>query len=144
MVKIIDSLNERQSALPNSMTKRPFWLVRGVCYAPFTLQAIVPWLKVFLRGITAPRSLHFVRVVHTTGGRPLIGNSVLTVNNSRMTVLQMLVTKRQPPLTSTHLMSPYYMERRPNHNLMYIWTTPLVTVVRNSYVHAQNCLCNAH
>ena len=38
-----------------------------------------------------------------TGGRPLIGHSVLTVNNSQMTVLQMLVTKRQPPLTLTHL-----------------------------------------
>ena len=41
------------------------------------------------------RSPHFVRVVHTTGGRP----QFLTINNSRITVLHMLVTERQPQLT---------------------------------------------
>ena len=57
----------------------------------------------------------------------------LTVNNSSMTVLQTLVTVKQPQLTFgcrqmtsgemtntlIHLMSPYYTKRRPNHNLMY-------------------------
>ena len=39
-------------------------------------------------------------------------------------------------------MSPYYTKRRPNHNLMDTEdTTPLVTVVRNSYAHAWNRLC---
>ena len=47
---------------------------------------------------------HFIQVVHTTGGRQLIGHGFLTIsNNSRMTVLQTLVTKKQPPLISTHL-----------------------------------------
>ena len=59
-----------------------------------------------------PRSPHFIRVVHTTGGRPLIGHDVLTVNNSLMTVLQTLVTETQPPLT-----------------------IPSITHVRNSDVH---------
>ena len=36
--------------------------------------------------------------------------------------------------TLTHLMSPYYTERWP------LWTTPSVTVVRNLYVYAWNCL----
>ena len=60
-------------------------------------------LEVFLGGGTAPRLPHFVRVVHTIVGQPLIRHSFLTVNNSQMTVLQTLVTERQPPLTSTHL-----------------------------------------
>ena len=46
-----------------------------------------------------------------------------------MTVLQTLVTLKQPQVTLTHfwhktnalihLMSPYYTKRRPNHNRMY-------------------------
>ena len=60
-------------------------------------------LEVFLGGGTTPRSPHFVRVVHTTGGWPLIGHDFITVNNSRMTVLQTLVTEKRPPLTSTTL-----------------------------------------
>ena len=60
-------------------------------------------LEVLLGGGTALRSPHFIRVVHTTGRRPLIGHGFLTVNNSRMTVLQTLVTERQPPLNVTHL-----------------------------------------
>ena len=48
-------------------------------------------------------SPHFVQVVNTTGGQPVIGHGVLTVTNSRMTVLKMLVTMKQPPLTLTHL-----------------------------------------
>ena len=47
-------------------------------------------LEVLLTGRTTPRAPHFVRVVYTTGVRPLIGHSFLTVNNSRMTVLQKL------------------------------------------------------
>ena len=50
-----------------------------------------------------PRSPHFVRVVHTTGGQPLIGHGVLTINNSRMAVLKTLVTVKRPSLTLTHL-----------------------------------------
>ena len=50
-----------------------------------------------------PKSPHFVRVVHTTGRQPLIGHCFLTIENGRMTILQMLVTKKQPPLTLTHL-----------------------------------------
>ena len=68
-----------------------------------------------------PWSLHFIQVVHITGGQPLIRYRVLTVNNSRMIVQQTMVTERQPPLT---LNSP--------------WTTPLVTIVGNSYAHARN------
>ena len=99
----------------------------------------VPQLEIFLGGGTAPRSPHFGRVGHTTGRRPLLqtGHGFLTVNNSRMSVLQTLVTKKQPPLISTYLwwpsfehvakttntltrlMSPYYTKRRSNHNLMY-------------------------
>ena len=52
----------------------------------------------FLGSATAPRSPHLVR-----GRQPLIRHSFLTVNNSPMTVLQTLVTERQPPLTSTQL-----------------------------------------
>ena len=61
--------------------------------------AVVPWLEVVLRGGTTPRSPQFVGVVHTTDGRQLIGYSVLTVNNSRMTVLQMMITVKQPQLS---------------------------------------------
>ena len=71
--------------------------------APSTLQAVVPLLEVLFGGGTAPRSPHFVRDVHTTGGQPLIGHGFLTINNSRMTVLQTSVTMKQPPLTLTHL-----------------------------------------
>ena len=37
----------------------------------------VPRLEVLLSEGTAPRSPHFVQVIHTTGGRPLIGHSFL-------------------------------------------------------------------
>ena len=92
-------------------------------------------LEVILCGGTVPGLPHFIQVVYTTSGWPLIGHSFLTISNSRMTVLQMLVTEKQPLLTSTyrrqlsdkrsemststHLMSPYCSERRPNHNFMY-------------------------
>ena len=80
-----------------------------------------------------PRSPDFVPVVHTTGGLPLIEHGLLTVNNSRKTVLQTLVTEKQSQLTFschwtvsgettntlTHLMSPCCTERQLNHNLMY-------------------------
>ena len=41
----------------------------------------------------------FIRVVHTTAGQPLIGHGFLTVNNSRMRVLQMTVPTKHPQLT---------------------------------------------
>ena len=66
-----------------------------VTKAPFTQEVVHSAVKVLLGGRTAPRSPHFVLVVHTTGGRPLIGHGFLTVNNSRMTLLQTLVTKKQ-------------------------------------------------
>ena len=77
---------------------------------------------------------------------------VLTVNNSRMTILKMLVTMKRPPLTLTHLQrnvqylnSPYVtvLHRKTLHQITTLctpWTTPSVTVVRNSYAHAQNHL----
>ena len=99
------------------------------------LRQYVPRLEVFSAAEPPPGRPHFIRVVHTTGGSPLIGHGFLTINNSKMTVLQTLVTEKQPPLTLTHLwqpsgehvakrphylMSPYYTERRLNYNLMYI------------------------
>ena len=63
----------------------------------------VPWLEGLLGSGTAPRSPHFVRAVHATGRGPLIGHGFLIINNSRMTVLQTLVTEKRPPLTLTHL-----------------------------------------
>ena len=50
-----------------------------------------------------PRSPHLVQVIHTTCRQLLIGHGFLTVNSSRMTVLQTLATEKQPPLTLTHL-----------------------------------------
>ena len=70
-----------------------------VLYTPFTLQVFVPGLEVFVGGGTTPKSPHVVRVSHTTGGRPLIGHGLLTVNNSRMTVLQMMIPTQQPQLS---------------------------------------------
>ena len=63
-----------------------------------------------------------------------------------MTVLQKLVTEKQPPLTSTHsinyemtntlthLMWLYYIESRPNHNLVY-------TVDHTFGYHSQKLIC---
>ena len=58
-----------------------------------------PAVRCFSWRRTAPRLPHFVRVVHTTGGWPLIGHGFFTINNNRMTVLQTLVTEKQPSLT---------------------------------------------
>ena len=66
-------------------------------YTPYVLR-----LKVFLGSESAPRSSHFIRVVPTTG-RPLTVHRFLTISNNGMTVLQTLVTKKQPLSTSTHL-----------------------------------------
>ena len=72
-----------------------------------------------------------------------------------MTVLQTLVTEKQPQLiigsrqTNTwrndqNVNPPYVavLHRKTTKSQPYVapWTTPSVTVVRNSYVHAQNCL----
>ena len=71
--------------------------------------------QVSLGSGTASKWPHFVRVVYTTGGWPLIGHSFLTINNSGITVLQVLVTENQPSLTFTHLWWPSdeHMEKRP-------------------------------
>ena len=66
---------------------------------PFHTTRGRPAVRSFFGVGTTPRLPHFVEVVHTTGRWPLIGHSVLTINNSRMTVLQTMVTERQPPLT---------------------------------------------
>ena len=111
----------------------------------------VPWLEVFLGGLTASRSTHFVWVVHTTGGQSLIGQGLLTVNNSWKTVLQMLVTEKQPQLTfgshrtntwqnDQYLNSPNVTMLHWKTSLCRPWTTPLVTIVSNSYAHAGNYL----
>ena len=62
------------------------------------------------RGLSRGKSFYLwhnrpspIRIVHPTDGWPLIGHGVFAISNSRMTVLQMLVTERQPPLTLTHL-----------------------------------------
>ena len=51
----------------------------------------------------------------------------------------MCITERQPPFTSTHLMQLYYTNTRPSNTLYTIWTTPLVTVGKDSsaYVHGE-------
>ena len=112
-----------------------------ICYeclwynAPFILQVVVPRLEFFLGSGTAPpRSPHFVRVVHTIGGRPLIGHSVLTVNNSRMTVLQTMVTEKQPPLTLTQLQG----------NVQYL-NSPYVVVLHQKITDSQPYVhCGPH
>ena len=104
-------------------------MVTGTCLlCPFHTTGSHPAVRNFSRRWNLPpRSPHFVRVVHTIGKRPLIGHSFLPINNSGMTV-QALVTKKQPPLTLTHLwrnntlthlMSLYYTKRRLNNKLMY-------------------------
>ena len=99
-------------------------------YAPFTLQAIVPWLPwldVFLGGGPGPQFAPFHPSCNTTGRRPLIGHSFLTVNNSWMTVLQTMVTVKQPQLTfgSCRMKQPISSSaavlhlKMTDHNLMY-------------------------
>ena len=89
-----------------------FSVVVGVLMHHSYYGRYIPQLEVFLGGKTAPRLTDIARGFHTTGGWPLIGHGVLTINNSQMTVLQTLVTERQPPLThlqrnDQYLNSPY-------------------------------------
>ena len=70
-----------------------------------------------------PRSPHFIGVVYTTGG-VIHGYRCLAKCPCPSTTIQDLyVTLSHSDETSntlTHLMSPYYTERQPNHNnLMY-------------------------
>ena len=89
---------------------------------------------VLLSGGPITRSLHFVWVVHTKDGLPLIGHGFLTVSNSRTTVLQTLVTKKQPQVTfgsrdmnrwqnDQYLNSPYvavlHWKMTESYSLMY-------------------------
>ena len=85
----------------------------------------VLWLKVFLGGGTNPRLPNFIRVVHTTGGRPLIGHSLSTINNSTTIVghrkansinlnsplVDIGQTYGETTNMLTHLMLPYYTKR---------------------------------
>ena len=105
------------------------------CNTPFTLQAVVPRLEVLLGSGTAPlpRSPHFIWVVHTTGGQPLIGHSFLTSNNRRMTVLLTLVTRKQPQLTfgsnDQYFHSPYVAVLL--WNRLHMPTVPKSEAVKN-------------
>ena len=84
-----------------------------------------------------PRSPHFVRVVHTTGGvirsythlakHPCPSNTVRDLYGPCV-----IVAKR--PCTSTRIMSLYKTERRPNNNLMY-------TVDQTFGYHSQKFIC---
>ena len=92
-------------------------------YALFTLQVVHPvvrsftWQLNYLLGHP-----HFVRVVHTTGGvicgyRHLVRRPcpLATVQDLYATLCHSGETSN----TSMHLMSLYYTERQPSHNLMY-------------------------
>ena len=66
---------------------------------PHSHCTVCPAVRSLLGDGTVPRSSHFIRVVHTTGRQLLTGHRFLTFNNSRITVLQMLVTEKQAQLT---------------------------------------------
>ena len=97
---------------------------------PSQYRRYAPRLEVLVGGRTTPRSPHFNYRQTATDWTQFF----LIVNNSRMTVPQTLVTEKQPSVTSTrrqtntrgettniltHLLSPCYIERWPNPNLMY-------------------------
>ena len=93
----IDLLSPKRPWVPSKANSEAAMLVILFKHpiGPFTLQAVCPRLEVFVGGRATPGSPNFkFQVVHTTGGRPLIGHSVLTVNDSRITVAQTLVTER--------------------------------------------------
>ena len=105
----------------------------------------VPLLEVFLNSGTVPRGRPELFTLQA-GGYWL--DTVLTFNNSRMTVLQTLVTEKKPPLTSNHLryLSDKRVAKRPIPQLILFrritpkdkrittlctpWTTPSFTVVK--------------
>ena len=72
-------------------------------YVPFILQEIRPVVEVLLGGRTASLIIRFRPSRSHYKWMVTDWTRFLTVNNSRMTVLQMLVTEKQPPLTSTQL-----------------------------------------
>ena len=112
---------------------------------PLLQQAVALWIEVFLGGRTAPFrpiSSHYRKT-------PLIGHGVLTVNNSRMTIPQMLVTERQPPLTLTHLrrndqyLNSLYvavLHQKTTESQPYTVDNTFGYRRKNSYPHMQNCL----
>ena len=71
----------------------------GLSNAPFTL----PVVRLMVRSFSWQWNLPQVAPFHSScphcSRQPLITLSFLTVNNSRMTVLQTMVTEEQPPLT---------------------------------------------
>ena len=98
--------------------------------APFILQAVVPQLEVFLGSRTAPqvapfcpRWIHYWQVV-TDWTR------FSTINKSRMTILKTSVTKKQPPLTLTHL-----QRNDQCLNLPYVTALHQKTTESQPYVH---------
>ena len=90
----------------------------------------VPWLEVFLIGGTTSSSPHFGWVLHTTGRWPLIGQSILTINNSRKTALQTLVTEKKHQLTfGSHHTNTW-------RNDQYL-NSPYVTVLHRKMTESQ-------
>ena len=61
----------------------------------------------------------------------MIGYGFLTINNSRMTVPQALVTEKQPPLTLTHLRRNNQCLNSPYVNVLH----PKMTESQLPYVH---------
>ena len=72
--------------------------------------------------VPPPRSLHFIRVVHTTGGL-ICGYNHLAKHTCPSTTVKdsyaMCHTGKMSN-TSTHFMLLYYTKRGPSHDLMYI------------------------
>ena len=67
--------------------------------APFTLQAVRPAVEVLLGSGTASPDCPFRSSCSHYRQTATDWVRVLTVNNSGMTVVQTLVTEKQPPLT---------------------------------------------
>ena len=110
--------------------------VQTSTYTPFTLhRRHVPQLEVLLGGETALPGCHILSELFTLqADSHRLDTVFLTVNNTRMTVLQTLVTEEQPQLTfggsrmnmwrnDQYLNSPYvvllHWKATESHNLMY-------------------------
>ena len=103
--------------------------------SPFTLESVHPVVtSFFLGGRTALKSPHFIRVVHTTGTHSPIGLSFLTANNSRMAVLQTLVTEKQPQLTFGSRRANTWQNNR-CLNSPYVAVLHRKTTASQPYVH---------
>ena len=104
---------------------------RAYSYAPFTLQAFVPWLEVFLSSRTASQVAPFCP---SCSHYKWMTTDWTWCFNSRMTVLKMLVTLKLPPLTLTHLW----------RNVQYV-NSPYVTVLHQKMTESQTYVhCGPH